>query len=338
MKLIAEGADSNEPDAQGRTALHECCQLINDSRRSHIHANAKRIAKLLLEHGANVDAVTFCAQTPLHFLFLPGETAESSKRNQFDNNLHRRAILKLILDWGADSSIRDHNSFTPMHYCAKRNMADCLRVFVSYGNSIYTPTRTGGSILHLACQWKCFDTIRFLCCLDSDSYEGLLELRDKRDRTPMQILPPAYTDYTSNLWLAARRGDEDCLRRIINKLANMSSLPDDHLPENDEDQDKDVYPEGDDHHIEVADDKKDGQYATVRKGTTSKCIELKYTYETLYVEGVNSKTIRMRWSCLHACVAGIGRNKMKEQQKVDVLRYLLQVMCRSHLVPCEYLP
>lgn len=341
-KLIAEGAELNERDSQGRTALHECCQLVNDAKRQHLHRTAESICKLLLDHGANANATTFCAQTPMHFLFLP---SEAKGKSQSSMSRPRRAVLKLLLEWGADVTIKDHNAYTPLHYCAKRNMVDCLRVFVSYGSSIYLCTSTGSSVLHLACQGKCLETIRWLCHLEADAYSGLLELRDKRGRTPLHILHPSYAECVTNLWLAARKGDENALRKIVTGFDSVAPTHKEILDRDEEQMEVAETSEGEEgpnvEEIEgpknESDEDRDTDDVVLTKALTerspSKKLQLKHTYETQYVEGINSKTIRMRWSCLHACLAGIGRGKNKELQKVDILRYLVQAYSNYYLAP-----
>jgi ankyrin repeat protein len=88
--LLEQGADPNEKDHHGSTALHYMVtrQPFNE------------IATLLIEHGANVDAMAITGLTPL-------------MQAVFRHNL---PTLRFLIDHGASLRIRSHIGFTALDY------------------------------------------------------------------------------------------------------------------------------------------------------------------------------------------------------------------------------
>ena len=99
--LIENGADPNESDDQGCTPLHHA------SRNG-----SKKIVKLLLKHGANVNAklnTTF--KTPLH------EAVNHGHLN----------IVKILIWYGADLSCKTRNQTTPIHIAAVKGHVEIVK-------------------------------------------------------------------------------------------------------------------------------------------------------------------------------------------------------------------
>ncbi len=102
--LLAQGADVNVKDNEGRTPLHQTARYRN-----------KELAELLLSHGANVNAKDNSGDTPLHAAAsYPGHTE----------------LVELLLAHGADVNAKGKNGETPLHSAemmGNANMADLLR-------------------------------------------------------------------------------------------------------------------------------------------------------------------------------------------------------------------
>ena len=88
-KLLANGAEVNSMDKEGRTPLHHVAFL------GHIET-----AKVLIDHGANVNAMDDEGEIPLH-LAAEGGWPE---------------IIKLLLDAGADINTKTNEGKTPLDY------------------------------------------------------------------------------------------------------------------------------------------------------------------------------------------------------------------------------
>jgi len=86
-KLLANGAEVNSMDKEGRTPLHHVAFL------GHIET-----AKVLIDHGANVNAMDDEGETPLH-LAAEGGWPE---------------IIKLLLDADADVNAKSKEGNTPL--------------------------------------------------------------------------------------------------------------------------------------------------------------------------------------------------------------------------------
>ncbi|EFJ49193.1 hypothetical protein VOLCADRAFT_120788 [Volvox carteri f. nagariensis] len=85
--FIAIGKDINEPDTQGRTALHYAV--------AYDHAV---IAKMLLDEGANVEARDSMNNTPLHYACGYG----------------RAPLARLLLKAGANKGVQNNTGKTPL--------------------------------------------------------------------------------------------------------------------------------------------------------------------------------------------------------------------------------
>ncbi|KAH0564198.1 ankyrin repeat domain-containing protein 39-like isoform X1 [Cotesia glomerata] len=91
-QLLAKGASASEEDSAGYTALHYA------ARAGHYD-----VCKLLLEHGARVNAITRCGRaTPLH---------RAASRGNED-------VVRLLCKFGADLNIQDADGYTALHRAA----------------------------------------------------------------------------------------------------------------------------------------------------------------------------------------------------------------------------
>ncbi|KAG2422652.1 hypothetical protein HXX76_015889 [Chlamydomonas incerta] len=85
--FIAIGKDLNEPDAQGRTALHYAVAYDHPI-----------IAKMLVDEGANLESRDSLNNTPLHYAAGYG----------------RVGLARMLLDAGADKTVQNNTGKTPI--------------------------------------------------------------------------------------------------------------------------------------------------------------------------------------------------------------------------------
>ncbi|KAG6336252.1 hypothetical protein ID866_2829 [Astraeus odoratus] len=90
--LLQSGAPPDVPDIVGHTALHYAC--------TPPHGNV-RLAKLLLEHGANVNAQNRYGEVPLFFPCQGGDAK----------------LVELLMEHDADLDLRDGNGDSPGKMC-----------------------------------------------------------------------------------------------------------------------------------------------------------------------------------------------------------------------------
>ncbi|KAG6623080.1 ankyrin-like protein [Phytophthora cinnamomi] len=139
--LLEEGqADVNATDFQDNTALlllaamtsSDMDEYISDSEEDEEESVQLQMARLLLEHGADVNAANTATATPLHHAMrrydlelmdvLLAHGADVNLRNRFgDTPLHQAARLALfpimwqkLLEHGADLTAEDRGGKTPM--------------------------------------------------------------------------------------------------------------------------------------------------------------------------------------------------------------------------------
>ena len=153
--LLSHGASVNAKGILGQTALH----LVLDGNRSSRDAvsvvrlllengadvNAQysyetplhlacsygkpAIGRVLLIHGANVNAVNIRRQTPLHMLsFGPYVKDESPSKSP-------SRLVGILVDSGADANARDNDNETPLHTAFRNNRFDIVEcLYPRYAN------------------------------------------------------------------------------------------------------------------------------------------------------------------------------------------------------------
>lgn len=104
--LHDKGAAIDEPDAVGRTPLHEAAG-----------AGEAAIARWLLKEGAKVDRKDMQGRTPLHNAIMGGS----------------REITVMFLDAGADPNVRDNFQDTPLIQACNKGIDEIAKVLVEKG-------------------------------------------------------------------------------------------------------------------------------------------------------------------------------------------------------------
>ena len=195
-KMLLIGSDPNIKDSNGWTALHYACQLGDfDS------------VKILVDTKADITSFSNNRRTPLHL-------AAKMNRNDIVNYL----IDKILENKSIDNKIinfKDDNGCTPTHLAAKEGNTKCLESLLSKGADLYATDLCGWNILHYASFHAHKDTIRFICKYDAD-YDKLKNTKNTQNKLPIEILSNYnLKPYFYSLWHAAREGDLDMTRRLI---------------------------------------------------------------------------------------------------------------------------
>lgn len=94
------------------------------------------IVRLLLEHGADVNARTGSDNTPFYWACWHGRTN----------------IARLLLEYGADPNARDMSGNIPLHWACRFGHAEIVRFLVEQGTDVNARNQKGCTPLHQACK------------------------------------------------------------------------------------------------------------------------------------------------------------------------------------------
>jgi ankyrin repeat protein len=148
----------NIRDSNGNTALHYASGL----------SRTFELAEILIQKGANVNAINNVGHTPLHSACSNGliETAKilhsngaeidtidkagrSVLRQTIENG--ETAVAEFLIVNGANIHVKDYEGNTAMHLASSKEMINLMRLLVEYGADVNEPNLAGQSSLHFAC-------------------------------------------------------------------------------------------------------------------------------------------------------------------------------------------
>jgi len=182
-KSLEQGADPNCADSLGNTALHIAAKkpgavrLVYALIEAGANVNAKntqgwtplhrtlepQVAQALIDHGADLRARDSMGSTPLHtavsgWLRLGavnnrnGEAVTHGHGLAFQEAISalRNAVVRILLENGADLNARDNMGRAPLHIAARDGFLNEVRLLVSHGADPRTEDYFEGTALHVA--------------------------------------------------------------------------------------------------------------------------------------------------------------------------------------------
>ena len=194
--LIEHGADPIAMDKSGLTPLHvavhkgrsDLARLLveygNHGRartllhRAVVDRESLGLARLLLEHGANVSAGKEDVLTPLHFAVLHGSegltrlllehgadaTAKAGQSSLLrwvvENG--RENLARLLLEHGANITAEHMSGATMLFQAVKDGREDFARLFLEHGADVTARNKDGSTLLHCAVENGREDLVRLL--------------------------------------------------------------------------------------------------------------------------------------------------------------------------------
>ncbi|EGG19805.1 hypothetical protein DFA_06907 [Cavenderia fasciculata] len=148
----------NQHDANGRTALHFAC-----------HSGSQVTFNLLLENGANIDAIDFSGYTPLMLAIKLS---------------HTHLALELIAR-KCNLDVVSKEGFTALHLAVLSKDTQVVKRLVEANCKISTEKTVAGSVLHSACGVS-KESLQIIDILVKKEPK-LLESLDENDMTPLHL-------------------------------------------------------------------------------------------------------------------------------------------------------
>ena len=169
--------------------LHSRC-IDDDSAPLHLASRQghEDVARLLLEHGADITAQTKDGETPVHV----------AMQRESD------VLALLLLEHGADVTARTKDGTTPLHLASQQGREKVVRWLLEHGADAKVKTNNGITPLHMAVEW-------------SRDVIALLLLEHGADATA-QI-----EDGKTPLHLASQRGREKVARSLLEHGADVTA-------------------------------------------------------------------------------------------------------------------
>ena len=164
VALFGREPSADAVDEYGRTDLH----LAAD-------ANLVEVAKLLINHGADVSIRDYSGWAPIDYAASKNsvEMAKLLINHGADANVRRGAggtlkfngggtplyfaawnnsvaVAKLLIDHGADVNVRDDDGDTPLYYAAWNNSVAVAKLFINHGADVNERDNDGGKPIIVA--------------------------------------------------------------------------------------------------------------------------------------------------------------------------------------------
>ena len=161
-----------------------------------VRQDARPVAKLLIERGADVNAKRGYGETPLFY---------AARWNALE-------IARLLIDRGADPNAVSadvsglwftFDGLTPLHRAAKANSRDVAELLIHHGADIQAKEPVGWTTLHLAADENAIEVAELLITRGAD-----LNAKDSNGATPLMH--------------AARGGDREMARLLIEHGAEVT--------------------------------------------------------------------------------------------------------------------
>ncbi|KAL4789828.1 ankyrin repeat-containing domain protein [Aspergillus venezuelensis] len=213
--LIKLGADIDQQDNNGKTALLtsveennlEMCQVLTSyganankgsKTSSPLRLAAQRgyedIAKLLIEHGAEINSTDEVGRAPLELAMIRGHAStmrvllsHGADLGTLDRNYigpvgravsyHPKVTIPILVEFGADADERNDFGTTPLILATHGGSIAAVEVLLRYNPDIHA-THLGETARQMAARRKHHDVVRML-----DEYERQL-LKTNEDASP----------------------------------------------------------------------------------------------------------------------------------------------------------
>ena len=193
--LLKYKADVHARDVVGMTPLNLAPRGLYRREVPNSATSFSNVARLLLEHGEDVNAQANDHSTALH------SAARSARYGRVE-------AMRVLLEHGADVNVRKKDSTTPLHEAACRGAEDVVRVLLEHGADINARKNDDTTPLHEAAHDGTVSAIRVLL-----EHGANINVRKKDSTTPLHE--------------AARRGAEDAIHVLLEHGADINARKND---------------------------------------------------------------------------------------------------------------
>ena len=235
--LVNKGADINAHSYYG-TPLHFACGNFNGvryrnkfiptdtSNLDYVNRDiiGAKIAKFLIERGADVDDKNCCLSTPLQIAasnkyhrvveLLLQHGADFSLKNRYGLSIlhsavcgNRIEIIKIFLEKGLDPNDRSLYGLTPLVSWIM-NLKECsssiLELLIKFGADIDAIDNFGETPLHVSCKSYAYKHIKYLL-----KFNASVMIRNKSGKIPLEYLLRQYEE-----WLSGVLENCECLENV----------------------------------------------------------------------------------------------------------------------------
>jgi ankyrin repeat protein len=175
--MLNNGVNANSTYNRETALIH--CAKVNSSWSTSLS-----ILKLLLKHGADMNAIAIVGGTALTISITSGNIGfvktlvengvDVNYRHQYHvpaifyaaSSIHRNEILKILLESGANANDRNSDSITPLMLTSMTNNIEGCKILLTHGADVNAQRdkKLGGEApLFYAVQSGYFDIVKFLC-------------------------------------------------------------------------------------------------------------------------------------------------------------------------------
>ncbi|MEM3609528.1 MAG: ankyrin repeat domain-containing protein, partial [Candidatus Anstonellales archaeon] len=173
----------------------------NDIKPLHIAAQIGniKIAKLLLQYNADIDAKTYLGLTPLALAVISKNvemakfliennanvnaiTKENDSIMHFSVELDDQTFIEYLIKHGAKISIKNAEGKTPIHECAKTNKINSLMALLNHGANINLKDNNGNTPLHLAVENQHEEMVKTIL-----KYTKKVNIKNNDGNTPLHL-------------------------------------------------------------------------------------------------------------------------------------------------------
>ncbi|KAF8535766.1 ankyrin repeat-containing domain protein [Trichophaea hybrida] len=184
-----------------------CVEAVDDGNRGVLHFAAMAghegmISMLVNEYKINPDSRSWWDETPLHFAVM---------------NFHQ-AIIRKLIDCGADVNARDNHNRTPLHFATAIRNITMIRTLMECGSQVSTSDLRGDTALHYAASSGSEEVV--LTLIDS---KADIEAKNMLNMTPLHYAARMGHHATVCI-LVARGADISCKDGDSNTPLDMAAL------------------------------------------------------------------------------------------------------------------